>query len=37
MRYRPNRAADQAHFRRSAVATKSVNLSNNVMRGGIRF
>ena len=37
MRYVPNQAADQAHFRRTAVTTKAVNLNNFVMRGGIRF
>lgn len=37
MRYRPNPSADKAHFRRTAVSTKAVNLGNFVMRGGIRF
>lgn len=37
MRYRPNPGADKGHFRRTAVTTKSVNLGNFAMRGGIRF
>lgn len=37
MRRRVNRRKDQRYFRRTADNTKSVNLSDRIYRGGIRF
>lgn len=37
MRWKVNKNRDKKFFRRTAASTKSVNLGNNIMRGGIRF
>lgn len=37
MRKKMNRGPDKQVFRRTAVATKSINISPTVYRGGIRL
>ena len=37
MRKKTNKTFDKKHFTRTASHTKDVNLSEKVMRGGIRF
>lgn len=37
MRFPTEQGADQAHFRRTASHTKSINLGTRIYRGGIRF
>ena len=37
MRREASKRKDERYFRRTAVHTKSVNLSDRIYRGGIRF
>ena len=37
MRREASKRKDERYFRRTATRTKSVNLSDRVYRGGIRF
>lgn len=37
MPYSTNSREDSQYFRRTAARTKSINVSNRIFRGGIRF
>lgn len=37
MRWKVNAHSDKKYFRRTAAKTKSVNVNDKIMRGGIRL
>lgn len=37
MRYRANRRRDKKYFMATGMKTKSINLNERIMRGGIRL